>query len=227
MCNLATLVAKIIMTPERFQKIKNILNKRQPDLTVVMDNVHKPHNLAAIIRSCDSVGIGDIYCVSKHENIGVNLKPASGANHWVNLHIQASIQSTILTLKKKSFSIYAANNSTSAMDFRKIDYTKPTAIVLGAELDGQSQETLENVDGEINVPMQGMVESLNVSVATAVILFEAQRQRLKAGMYESSRLKKDVFEKRLFEYAYPDVAKILNAKGEPYPKLDDEGQIIH
>ena len=146
------------MTPERFQKIKNILINRQPDLTVVMDNVHKPHNLAAIIRSCDSVGIGDIYCVSKHENIGVNLKPASGANHWVNLHIQASIQSTILTLKKKSFSIYAANNSTSAMDFRKIDYTKPTAIVLGAELDGQSQETLENVDGEINRVGFGMVK---------------------------------------------------------------------
>ncbi len=75
------------MTPERFQKIKDILNKRQPDLTVVLGNVHKPHNVAAIIRSCDAVGIGEIHGVSSiEEKVGVNLKAASGSNHWVNLH---------------------------------------------------------------------------------------------------------------------------------------------
>ena len=90
------------MTPERFQKIKDVLSKRQPDLTVVMDHVHKPHNLAAIIRSCDAIGIGDIHGVSKNEQkVGVNLKAASGSNHWVNLHIHDTIPSVFDTLKKQ------------------------------------------------------------------------------------------------------------------------------
>ncbi|SVB33251.1 uncharacterized protein METZ01_LOCUS186105 [marine metagenome] len=215
------------MTPERFQKIKDILNKRQPDLTVVMDNVHKPHNLAAIIRTCDAVGIGDIHGVSTNEQkVGVNLKSASGSDHWVNLHIHDSTSSIIRTLKKDDLSIYAANDSKAAVDYRRIDYTKPTAIILGAELDGISQDTLDGADGEIKVPMQGMVESLNVSVANAVVLFEAQRQRLQAGHYDTCRLENDVYEKLLFEFAYPEAAKVMRSKEEPYPELDHDGAII-
>ena len=215
------------MTPERFQKIKDILNKRQPDLTVVLDNVHKPHNLAAIIRSCDAVGISDIYGISSNEQkVGINLKSASGSNHWVNLHIHHSVPNVISELKQSGFSIYAANGSTKAIDYRKVDYTKPSVIVLGAELDGISPETLDAVDEVIKIPMQGMVESLNVSVANAVILFEAQRQRLQAGLYEKCRLDKNTVEKLLFEFSYPEAAKVYQSKGEPYPELDTEGQII-
>jgi tRNA (guanosine-2'-O-)-methyltransferase len=215
------------MTPERFQKIKDILNKRQPDLTVVLDNVHKPHNLAAIIRSCDAVGISDIYGISSNEQkVGINLKSASGSNHWVNLHIHHSVPNVISELKQSGFSIYAANGSTKAIDYRKVDYTKPSVIVLGAELDGISPETLDAVDAEIKIPMQGMVESLNVSVANAVILFEAQRQRLKVGLYEKCRLDKNTFEKLLFEFSYPEAAKVYQSTGEPYPELGTEGQII-
>ena len=215
------------MTPERFQKIKDILNKRQPDLTVVLDNVHKPHNLAAIIRSCDAVGISDIYGISSNElKVGINLKSASGSNHWVNLHIHHSIPNVISELKQSCFSIYAANGSAKAIDYRKVDYTKPSVIVLGAELDGISPETLDMVDEEIKIPMQGMVESLNVSVANAVILFEAQRQRLQAGLYEKCRLDKNTVEKLLFEFSYPEAAKVYQSTGEPYPELDTEGQII-
>ena len=215
------------MTPERFQKIKDILNKRQPDLTVIMDNVHKPHNLAAIIRSCDAVGIGEIHGISSNEQkVGVNLKSASGSNHWVNLHIHHSVPNVISDLKQNGFTIYAANGSEKAVDYRKVDYTKPTAIVLGAELDGISKETLYRVDGKIKIPMQGMVENLNVSVANAVILFEAQRQRLQAGLYEKCRLDPDIYEKLVFEFSYPEAAKVYQSKGEDYPKLDTEGQII-
>jgi len=215
------------MTPERFQKIKDILNKRQPDLTVVLDNIHKPHNLAAIIRSCDAVGVSDIHGISSNEQkVGVNLKSASGSNHWVNLHIHHSIPNVISELKQSGFSIYAANDSAKAIDYRKVDYTKPSVIVLGAELDGISPETLDAVDDEIKIPMQGMVESLNVSVANAVILFEAQRQRLQAGLYEKCRLDKNMVGKLLFEFSYPEAAKVYQSKGEPYPELDTEGQII-
>ena len=216
------------MTPKRFEKIKSVLNKRQPDLTVIMDNVHKPHNLAAIIRSCDSIGIGSIYGVSKNnQKIGVNLKSASGSNHWVHLKIYNSISSIISELKDKNFSIYAANNSDTAIDYNKVDFKKPTAIILGAELDGLSKKSLKLVDQEINIPMQGMVESLNVSVANAVILFEAQKQRLKAGLYKKRRINDDTYEKLLFEFCYPDVAQTLKNQGKTYPKLDDKGYIIN
>ena len=170
------------MTPERFQKIKDILNKRQPDLTVVLDNIHKPHNLAAIIRSCDAVGVSDIHGISSNEQkVGVNLKSASGSNHWVNLHIHHSIPKVISELKQSGFSIYAANDSAKAIDYRKVDYTKPSVIVLGAELDGISPETLDAVDEEIKIPMQGMVESLNVSVANAVIFLASNESNYITG----------------------------------------------
>jgi len=215
------------MTPERFQKIKDVLNMRQPDLTIVMDNVHKPHNLAAIIRTCDAVGIGDIHGVSSNEQkVGVNLKSASGSDHWVNLYIHDSTSSIITLLKKDGFSIYAANDSQAAVDYRRIDYRKPTAIVLGAELDGISQDTLEGADGEIKIPMQGMVKSLNVSVANAVVIFEAQRQRLRAGLYDTCRLENDLYEKLLFEFSYPEAAKVMRSRGEPYPELDHAGAIV-
>ena len=215
------------MTPERFQRIKKVLDKRQPDLTIIMENVHKPHNIAAIIRSCDAVGIGKVYGISNNkQRVSVNLKSASGANHWVNLEIRSSIDKCIHRLKAKNFSIYCANKSKRSVDYRTIDYTKPTAIVLGAELKGISKNIIENADGEIKVPMQGMVESLNVSVANAIILFEAQRQRYEAGNYNSRKLDDSIYQRLLFEFAYPEVASILNKNQAPYPDLDDEGQII-
>ena len=146
------------MTPERFQKIKDVLSRRQPDLTVVMDHVHKPHNLAAIIRSCDAIGIGDIHGVSRNEQkVGVNLKAASGSNHWVNLHIHDTVPSVFDTLKKQGYKIYTANNSINSVDFRDVDYTLPSAIVLGAELDGISNDSIQLADKEIRIPMDGMV----------------------------------------------------------------------
>ena len=92
------------MTPERFQKIRDVLNRRQPDLTIIMDNVHKPHNLAAIIRSCDAVGIGDIHGIFSNERkVGANLKSVAGSNHWVHLHIHNSITTVLSNLRSAGF----------------------------------------------------------------------------------------------------------------------------
>ena len=193
------------MTPERFQKIRDVLNRRQPDLTIIMDNVHKPHNLAAIIRSCDAVGIGNIHGISSNERkVGTNLKSAAGSNHWVHLHIHNSITTVLSNLRSAGFFIYAANTSERAKDYRSIDYTGLTAMI----------------------PLDGMVASLNVSVAAAVILFEAQRQRKEAGLYQKNRLDDYTYNKLLFEFSYPDVAKHCQGSGLSYPALDKEGYII-
>ena len=213
------------MSPERFQKIKNVLNKRQPDLTVIMDNVHKPHNLAAIMRSCDAIGIGNIHGISSKE-VGINLKSASGSNHWVKLHIHNSTIELFDSFKKKGFTIYAANKSPKSTNFRDANFVEPCAIVLGAELDGISNAALNLVDQQINIPMLGMVESLNVSVANAIILYEIQRQRKEAGLYDSIRLEKEKYKQLLFEFCYPAIAAIYKKNGDDYPDLDFQGQII-
>ena len=214
------------MSPERFEKIKDVLNKRQPDLTVILDNVHKPHNIAAILRSCDATGIGTIHARSKNSKIGLNLKAASGSNQWVKVYFHNQLSELYKTLLEKNVNIFVANNSEGAIDFREVSYTSETAIVLGAELDGVSNDSLSFADREIKVPIVGMVESLNVSVTNAVILYEIQRQRKEAGLYKSRRLSINEYEKLLFEFSYPEVARILQKKGSPYPKLDKFGQII-
>ena len=214
------------MSPERFEKIKDVLNKRQPDVTVILDNVHKPHNIAAILRSCDATGIGTIHAKSKNSKIGLNLKAASGSDRWVNVNTHDNLSKLLKSLSKDNYNIFVANNSKKAIDFREINYTNKTAIVLGAELDGISGESLKFANEEIKIPMIGMVESLNVSVTNVIILYEIQRQRKKAGMYKTRRLEKSKYVKLLFEFSYPEVASILQKKGSSYPDLDSFGQII-
>ena len=119
----------------------------------------------------------------------------------------------------------AANIGTQSTDYREIDYTRPTAIVLGAELDGVGETVLRCADAQVNISMQGMVESLNLSVAAAVILFEAQRQRMAAGMYRQRRLPDAEYARSLFEWAHPKVAQHCQRHGLAYPSLDESGDI--
>mgnify|MGYP002837313293 CR=1 FL=1 len=176
---------------------------------------------------CDAVGVGNIHGISSNkEKINVNLKSASGANNWIKLSIHKSIKLSISKLKKTNTKIFAANNSQKSIDFRDANFKEPCAIILGAELDGLSKEGINFTDQEINVPMCGMVKNLNVSVACSVILYEVQRQREIAGLYNETRLSKNDYKKLLFEFSYPEVAKICNEKNQQYPDLDSTGQII-
>lgn len=215
-----------MINPERFSKIKRLLASRQPDFTVLMDNVNKPHNLSAIIRSCDAVGIETVHAVSKDSIIRNRQRAARGSNKWINLVLHENIEKAFEVLRKQEMQILVAHYTDEAVNFRAIDYAKPTAIVMGAELLGPSEHTVSQADHFIYVPMQGMVESLNVSVAAAVILFEAQRQRLEAGLYSQPRLPAEYMKKRLFELAYPGVSKKMVQLEHPYPELDSDGRII-
>ena len=214
------------MTLERFEKIKNVLKKRQPDIEVILDGVHKPHNLAAILRTCDATGIGSIHAKSKNSQIGVNLKAASGSNHWVNMSIHNDLTKFYQSIIKKDYNIYVANNSMQAVDFREVDYTKPCAIILGAELDGVSNNSINLASQEIKIPINGMVNSLNVSVANAVILYEVQRQRERLGLYDEMKISENEYKNLLFELSYPKIASIFKKNKEKFPELNNEGQII-
>jgi tRNA (guanosine-2'-O-)-methyltransferase len=171
------------MTPQRKARIEAVAACRQPDLTVFMERVHKPHNVAAILRTCDAVGIMTAHAVPGDNGLPRLNHTSQGAQRWVDLQRHRDTGSGLDQLRKTGFRIYAAHFSSSAVDFRVPDYTQPSAIIMGTEKFGVSEEALALADKEIVIPMLGMSQSLNVSVATALILYEAQRQRADAGLY--------------------------------------------
>ena len=214
------------MTPERHQRIKDMLDQRQPDLTVCMEGVHKTHNLAAVVRTADAIGVSDVHAIWKNERMRVSGGSAAGSQNWIDVHNYTNTADAIAELKKQNMQILVTNLSDSAVDFREIDYTKPTAIILGQEKFGASEVALELADQDIVIPMVGMVQSLNVSVACSVVLYEAQRQRQLAGMYNKPRLSEERRQRVLFEGGHPIFAQACQRKGLPYPKIDEDGQIV-
>jgi tRNA (guanosine-2'-O-)-methyltransferase len=176
------------MTLRRRERIHDVLAKRQQDLTVLAEEVHKPHNLSAILRSCDAVGIGTVHAVKPTGGVATFSATSASADKWVDLVVHPDIATAVATMKASGKRIYAAHLSADAVDYRAVDYTVPCAVLLGNEKDGVSPRAAELADQHVIIPMLGMVQSLNVSVAAAVILFEAQRQRLAAGMYDRPSL---------------------------------------
>ena len=212
------------MTEKRIQKIKEVLSRRQTDLTVVMDNIHKPQNMAAIARTCDAVGIPEIHVVANYKRHSfLNAKSAAGCKKWIKTVSYKTVEDAYANLKDKGFQILAAHFSEKAQPFRSFDYTGPTAIVVGSELKGMSETAANLADQHIIIPMMGMSQSLNVSVAAALILFEAQRQREEKGMYERDPLESYKFP---LEWVYPSVAKKYRIRNLELPEIEENGNII-
>ncbi|WP_027483820.1 tRNA (guanosine(18)-2'-O)-methyltransferase TrmH [Deinococcus pimensis] len=214
------------MTPERYAKLRGVLERRQPTLTVLMEQVNKPHNFSAILRSCDAVGVLGAHAVAPRGGLPTYSATSGSAEKWVHVETHPDALSAIGTLQSRGFQVLATHLSARAVDYRDLDYTRPTCVLLGAEKWGVSQEAADAADHNVVIPMLGMVQSLNVSVAAATILFEAQRQRLAAGLYERPQLEVADLERRLFEWAYPDLAPLYRERGEPYPALSEDGQIL-
>lgn len=205
-----------------------MLATRQPDLTVCLEQVHKPHNVSAIIRTADAVGIHQVHAIWPTTQMYTRLSSAAGSNSWVQVKTHSHIADAITHLKSQGMQILATHLSDKAVDFREIDYTRPTCILMGQEKTGISQEALALADQDIIIPMIGMVQSLNVSVASALILYEAQRQRQNAGMYQRAQsvLPQEEQQRLLFEGGYPVLAQVAKRKGLPQPYIDDQGQVI-
>lgn len=214
------------MTPERFRRLKAVLSQRQPDLTVLMDRVNKLHNFSAILRNCDAVGVFQAHAVLPESDPELHHGVSAGAARWVPVVTHPDTATAVGRLQEQGFRVLAAHLSEGAVDYREADYTQPVALLMGAELYGVSEDGLEAADQHVVIPMRGLVQSLNVSVATALLLFEAQRQRAAAGLYDALRLPPQQLHERLFEWAYPREAAVLRRSGRPYPALDEDGNWI-
>ena len=216
------------LLPRRFERLKSVLNKRSSDLTVLIENVEKPHNLSAIIRSCDAVGVLEAYAIFNKEKFLTFNSTAQGSQKWVQINQYKETTEAIKVLKNKGFKLYGTNLNPKSIDYRECDFKGPTAFVLGAEKWGISEKATSLMDEQIHIPMRGMVESLNVSVAASALLFEAIRQRKEANIIPESGegMSKEVYKQKIFEWAYPDVANWCRKEGKEYPNINEKGEII-
>ena len=181
------------MTPERSARLDFVLNKRQPDLTVVLENVFDPHNISAVMRTCDAVGIQDIYILNNkippHRKWGE--KSSSSAAKWLTIHQFTDANECFASLRKKYSKIYTTHLSADAVSLHELNLTESVALVFGNEHSGVSEEIIAMADGNFIIPQVGIIKSLNISVACAVSLYEAFRQKNNAGHYNSAKLQGD------------------------------------
>jgi tRNA (guanosine-2'-O-)-methyltransferase len=178
------------MTNERRQKIEAVLSKRQNDLTVVLENVFDPHNISAVMRSCDAVGIQEIYVLTtkipRHKKWGE--RSSSSAAKWLTIHQFTDANECFSQLRKRYSTILTTHLSSDAVSLYELNLSKSVALVFGNEHVGVSDEIRTMADGNFIIPQVGMIQSLNISVACAVSLYEAFRQKTLAGHYRNQKL---------------------------------------
>ena len=178
------------MNDERREKLLKVLGKRQVDLAVVMENVHDPHNISAVMRTCDAVGIQDIFVLTtkipRHKRFGI--KSSSSAAKWLTIHEYTDVAACFSELRKRYDRILTTHLGTDSIGLYDIDFTRSVALVFGNEHDGVSEEIRSLADGNFIVPQMGIIQSLNISVACAVSIYEAMRQKKAAGQYDQSRI---------------------------------------
>jgi tRNA (guanosine-2'-O-)-methyltransferase len=178
------------MTPERNDRLETVLSKRQPDLTVVLENVFDPHNISAVMRTCDAVGIHEIFILNHkippHRKWGA--KSSSSAAKWLTIHQFTDATECFNAVRKNYTKIYTTHLSSDAVSLHALNLTQSVALVFGNEHSGVSNEIIAMADGNFIIPQVGIIKSLNISVACAVSLYEAYRQKEIAGHYNQQKL---------------------------------------
>lgn len=178
------------MTPERKNRLTTVLSKRQHDLTIVLENVFDPHNISAVMRTCDAVGIQDVFVVNtkipRHEKWGK--RSSSSAEKWLTIHQFEDLNVCFHELRKRFDKIFTTHLSSDAISLHDLNLTQSVALVFGNEHAGVSDECRELADGNFIIPQVGIIQSLNISVACAVSVYEAFRQKNKEGHYSTPHL---------------------------------------
>ncbi len=194
------------MTPERKQKLLTVLNRRQSNLTVVLENVFDPHNVSAVMRTCDSVGIQDMYTINTRvapvREWG--FKSSSSARKWITMHQFTDVQECFEALRKQYDKIYTTHLADDSMGLYDIDFTQSIALVFGNETFGVSNEVRALADGNFVIPQVGIIQSLNISVACAVSIYEAYRQKKAAGHFNQPSFSDERSTQLLTEWGFKE-----------------------
>jgi len=185
----------------RTAKLNEVLRRRQPDLSVVIENVHDPHNVSAMLRSCDAAGVLQVQLLYTNEKLpAIGKKSSASASKWIDRRPFHSAEECFGTLRKEGFTILATHLGTDSVSLYDLDLTKKVALVFGNEHRGVTDEFAAMADQNFQIPMLGMIQSLNVSVACAIALFEAVRQRTAKGVYDTPKLSDEEMKKLLDQW---------------------------
>ena len=179
------------MTEARKEKLSQVIQHRQFDLTIVLENVFDPHNISAVMRTCDAVGVQELFILNtkipRHKKWGA--RSSSSAAKWLTIHQYDDADCCFEAVRKRYSRIITTHLSSDATSLYSLDLAQPAALVFGNEHSGVSEEIRLKADGNFIIPQVGIIQSLNISVACAVTLYEAYRQKEKAGHYgEDSRI---------------------------------------
>lgn len=179
------------MLPSRKEKLEQVARRRQGNLAVLLENVHDPHNIGAVMRSCDSVGIRDLFVLYTEphltqERLVLGNKTSAGTKKWLDIHFHTDPETCFRDIRSRFDTVLCTHLGESAHDLYDLDLTESLCLVFGNERDGVSQDLLSRSDGNFLIPQMGMAGSLNVSVACAVTLYEAYRQRREKGFYSEN-----------------------------------------
>ena len=189
-------------TQQRLARLRSTIERRQPTLHLVLEDVHDPHNVSAVLRTCEAVGVGTVHLVYVAEKFPkIGRTSSASAWKWVDIRRYDSIEECYGTLRAQGCQIYATDLSERAQSLYTLDLASPAALVFGNEHRGVSPEASQRADGNLLIPMTGLIQSLNISVACAVTLYEAFRQRDVAGMYATPQLSTEAVESLLKEWA--------------------------
>jgi tRNA (guanosine-2'-O-)-methyltransferase len=215
-----------MLNEKRIEKIERVLKFKQPSLEVFLDNVDSSQNISAIIRSCDGVGILNFYYANREDkDTKIHKTITQGSHHWLyRKRIDTDRKVNFLKEKQKDgFQVVVTYLNEKSISYRELDYTKKTLLVMGNEHEGTSAEVLALADEVVLIPMRGMAQSLNVSVATALLLYEAERQLLEAGFYEKAQLTFEEREKIKFEWIHRDLI-VRRSKGTIFTGRQKKGR---
>jgi tRNA (guanosine-2'-O-)-methyltransferase len=194
-----------VPTEKRIARVREVLAKRQPDLRVVLDAVSIAHNASAVARTCDACGVLYLDIIAPQaEALKLNEAITTRADKWLEWRVHRAAADCLPDLKKAGFRIIAAQIGPGTLPYDRIDYTTPTALVFGSEAAGLTPEALSYADETIAIPMVGMVQSLNLSVSVAIVLYEAFRQRQVKGMYDRPHLSPSELERLERQWLRPD-----------------------
>lgn len=203
------------MKPRRLDKFKKVVAQRQPNLTVIMENVWDSHNVGAVLRSCDSVGIKEIFVLNTEkklidqQKLIVGKRTSMGTSKWVDVHFYTDIDACFQHVRSGYEKVLGTHLNEEAKNLYELDLAASVALVFGNEMLGITEAVIERCDGNFHIPQMGMAESLNVSVACAVTLYEAYRQRQQKGYYDQAKLMSDEAQEALLdEYVARHKAKI-------------------
>lgn len=179
-----------LLSGQRIENLRRILNARLEDIVVVLDNLFDPHNMGAIVRTVEALGIQDIHVIEQDTPLDLSAKVTRYSDKWISIHTHESVRACIDCLRKEGFQIVVAQMTETAVpihDFEVYEDSK-IAVVVGNEHAGASEEICKLADVHTIIPMYGFTESYNVSVATALILGDFVNRKRSAILPETGTL---------------------------------------